>query len=324
MKHLIRGVVAFVVLAPLVAAGQEAAPSNASSHGRGAMYRHKATLVPPPAPETIEAPSVQLPMAPIAPAEIPLQPPRVSFRSGVLTVDSQNSKLSDILKAIRTLTGTEIDPMPEIADRTAVHLVGSPSDVISSLLRGSSYGYVLISSSEDSTVLQKVMLIAAEPAAGASGAAAAAMASGRPTTRPALPPSPYAEPVVAPAASEPSTPAADSAAANPASANPAAATPNAIAGNAGGAAAPAATKDAAVTTASDDPPKDAPNPATLQGITMPDPVQFAAQPVQPKTDSSGQPAMSAAGQYMQELYRLRVQQQQSQNGGAPAVAATPQ
>lgn len=323
MKYLIRGVVAFVVLAPLVATGQEAAPSNPSGHGRGAMYRHKASLVPPPAPETIEAPSLPLPMAPMAPTEIPLQPPRVSFRAGVLTVDSQNSKLGDILKAIHTLTGTEFDPMPEIAERTAVHLVGSPGDVVSSLLRGSSYGYVLISSSDDSTILQKVMLIAAEPAAGAT---AAAMASGRPpATRPALPPSPYAEPVAAPAASEPvaPAPAAEAAAASPASANPAAATPNAIAANAAAAATPAATKDAAVTTASDDPPKDAPNPATLQGIAMPDPVQFAAQPAQPKTDSSGQPAMSAAGQYMQELYRLRVQQQ-SQNGGAPAVASSPQ
>jgi len=290
---------------------------DASGHSRGAMYRHKATLTPPPAPETVEAPALPMPMAPMVPTEMAIQPPRVSFRDGVLTVDSQNSKLSDILIAIHKLTGTEFDPMPEIADRTAVHLVGSPGDVVSGLLRGSSYGYVLISSAEDSTILQKVMLIAAEASSAAPTSAAGRMSASR---QPAPPP-PAPEPVAEP---EPAAPAPDAAAA--ASSTSASAALPGAASPANPAAAPATKETAsAATTATDDAPKDAPNPATQQGIVMPDPVQFAAQATPPKADSSGQQPMSGAGQYMQELYKLRVQQQP---GGQAAVvqptAATPQ
>jgi len=200
MYSLIRGIMVFAVLAPLTLTGQVA---SLHSYENGRVQRRKAALVPPPLPEA-PAPAVPevveslpMPLAPLTPAELPAQPPRVTYSKGVLTVDAQNSTLSDILKAISKTTGAEFDPMPEVAERTVVHLSGSAEEVVSGLLRGSTYGYVLISSQEDSAVLQKVLLVPPEPVKGAKPVSVRAMAS-RPMPAPAS-----IEPTVAPTSSGP-------------------------------------------------------------------------------------------------------------------------
>jgi hypothetical protein len=317
MYLLIRGIVIFAALAPLVATAQVASASSPQDTGR--VHRHKASLVPPPpppAPEVVEP----LPeaLAPLTSADLPAQPPRVTFRDGVLTVDAQNSTLSDILKAIRTLVGAEFDPMPEVAERTVVHLSGSPNDVISGLLRGSAYGYVLISSQEDSSILQKVLLIAPEPVAGAKSAAVRAA-----TSRPVPMPVPvFSEPAAVPASPLPTSPAP----ASNETASPVAELATTATVNPENVATPP--KDpAAVSPTSFAQAQEilAATPLQQQGITLPDPVQFmerANQQNLANPDKTQQP-MSSAGQYLQELYKLRVQQQPGQGATAQSSAAAP-
>jgi hypothetical protein len=233
-----------------------------------------------------------MPLAPLTPAELPAQPPHVTFSKGILTVDAQNSTLSDILKAISKSTGAEFDPMPEAAERTVVHLSGSAEEVVSGLLRGSTYGYVLLSSQEDSAVLQKVLLIAPEPVKGAKPAVVRAAVS-RPVPTPAS-----AEPAVAPTASEP--------------------IPDPTAP-------PATVSTAPSNSASLEEPTIS-FPRQQGGVTVPDPVQFiehANQQAQASADKS-QPQMSGAGQYMQELYKLRLQQQPGQASSAQPSSAIQQ
>jgi hypothetical protein len=238
-----------------------------------------------------------MPLAPLTPAELPAQPPQVTYSKGVLTVDAQNSTLSDILKAISKSTGAEFDPMPEAAERTVVHLSGSPDDVVSGLLRGSAYGYVLVSSQEDSAVLQKVLLIPPEPVKGAKPVAVRAMAS-RPVPTPASTPTGTA-PVVAPASTQAASPAGQTPAVVEPTASPA--TPSAELSNAATAAALA----------------DGPlisYPRQQGGVDVPDPAQFI-QKVDEQAQinpSQSQQQMSGAGQYLQELYKLRMQQQPGQ------------
>lgn len=316
MYLLMRGVVIFAVLAPLGVTAQVAPAFTPQESSR--VHRHKASLVPPPppAPEIVEA----LPeaFAPLTSADLPPQPPRVTFKDGVLTVDAQNSTLSDILKAIRTLLGAEFDPMPEVAERTAVHLSGSPNDVISGLLRGSAYGYVLISSQEDSSILQKVLLIPPEPVAGAKPAAVRAGIS-----RPVLVPVPaFSESAVAPASSAlgSSAPVSNESASSVAEASTTTA-------KAESAAAPLKTPAVAPPTSFAQVQEImAGTPLQQQGITLPDPVQFmerANQQNLANPDKTQQP-MSSAGQYLQELYKLRVQQQPQGYSAPPSTAAPTQ
>jgi hypothetical protein len=316
MRYPIRAIVLFTALLPLVAAAQFITPSPHSA----AAQRRKAMLVPPPPPqaqppETVEP--LPMPLTPLTPSNLPPQPPVVTYRDGVLTVDSQNSTLGDILVAIHQATGADFDPMPAISERTAAHLSGSATEVVSGLLRGSDFGYVLVSSAEDSTILQKVFLTPTEPAAGARDAAAGTRVTQakavlpRPTPAPALPdpPLPPAEPVAAP----PADSAVAAAAAVPA---PAAAVPaSPVVASASKEAAPA--------------PPESPAPAddvqaaatTQQGIALPNPAQFLER-VSQQTPDQPQSTVNAAGQYMQELYRLRMQQQGQASAAQPSAAAT--
>jgi hypothetical protein len=314
MYLLIRGIVALVVLAPLMGTCQLATHMNAAAQASGRVHRHRASLVPPPPPPEVVEPLPE-PLAPLTPADLPAQPPRATYSNGVLTVDAQNSTLSDILKAIRTLTGAEFDPMPEVAERTAVHLSGSPNDVISGLLRGSAYGYVLVSSQEDSSILQKVLLIAPEPGAGAKSAAVRAA-----TSRPVSMPMPaFSEPAPVPVSPVPTSNETASPVAE--SATTATANPETVA-------APA--KDSAAVSPTSLAQAQEILPATplqQQGITLPDPVQIAERANQQSlaNQDKGQPTMSGAGQYMQELYKLRLQQQPGQASAAqPSTAIPPQ
>jgi hypothetical protein len=273
MYSLIRGVLVFAALAPLVAAGQVASLSSVGALDSDAVHK-RASLVPPP---QIMEPllSPQAPLTPLTRGEMPAQPPRVTFSGGVLTVDSENSTLSDILLAVHQLTGADFEPMPQISERTAVHLSGSASDVVSDLLRGSQFGYVLISALENPDVLRTVVLIAKE--AGAASHTIPLSMSARA----------MAEPLAAPTSSESVNP--DSTAAT--------------------SSAPLATEQLPAT--------------TQQQIVLPDPVQVMERANLQNRDPSQTPVNPAA-QYMQELYRLRLQQQNQTTSAQPSPASPQQ
>ncbi len=100
-----------------------------------------------------------VPIPAMAPEELPATAPRVSYRDGRLFVDSDNSTLDEILKAVGVETGAQIEALPSSSnERVAVHLSGSPSGVIAALLDGAKFGYVILSSSKDPDTVVRVVL----------------------------------------------------------------------------------------------------------------------------------------------------------------------
>jgi hypothetical protein len=113
--------------------------------------------------------------APAAPpatlAELPASPPEVSFQGGELTITAQNSTLGDILKAVRAQTGATIDLPGTASERVVGHFGPAPArDVLTSLLNGSHFNYLLLGSSTDPNALDRVILMAKSGAPAESSA----------------------------------------------------------------------------------------------------------------------------------------------------------
>ena len=95
-----------------------------------------------------------------APAENPLKPPTISWDGQQLTIDADNSTLSEILLGIRARTGASIDMPPSTsAEKVFVHLGPAPiREVLSSLLYGTDFDYVIQASDTDERGLRSVTL----------------------------------------------------------------------------------------------------------------------------------------------------------------------
>jgi hypothetical protein len=92
---------------------------------------------------------------------MPASPPQVSFQGGQLTISAQNSTLGDILKAVRAQTNASIDLPGNAPDRVVGHFGPGPArDVLTSLLNGSHFNYLLLGSPTDPSALDRVILIA--------------------------------------------------------------------------------------------------------------------------------------------------------------------
>jgi len=112
---------------------------------------------PAPAPVTIEVEQ--------SPAQAPVtQAPVISWDGKQLTIDAENASLSEILLAIRARTGASIEMPPSTSsERVAVHMGPAPvREVISSLLYGTDFNYVIQSSDGDEEGLGKVIITARE------------------------------------------------------------------------------------------------------------------------------------------------------------------
>lgn len=104
------------------------------------------------------------PAAPVPPptlAQQPATPPQVSFQGGQLTIAAQNSTLGDILKAVKAQTGATIDVPGTASERVIGHFGPGPArDVLTALLNGSHFNYVLLGSPTDPGALDRVILMA--------------------------------------------------------------------------------------------------------------------------------------------------------------------
>ena len=107
---------------------------------------------PPPPPAQIWLP----------PLQNPEHAPGIEWDGKLLTIDAENSSLADIMLGIRSRTGASIDmPASTSRERIAVHLGPAPiREVLSSLLYGTDFNYVIQSSEDDDSALGKVILIA--------------------------------------------------------------------------------------------------------------------------------------------------------------------
>lgn len=119
-----------------------------------------AVATSPSAPPAV----VNLPPAAPAVEQPPSQPPVISWDGKQLTIDAENASLSDILLAIRARTGASIEMPPSTsAERVAVHMGPAPvREVLSSLLYGTDFNYVIQSSDGDEQGLGKVIISSRE------------------------------------------------------------------------------------------------------------------------------------------------------------------
>jgi hypothetical protein len=131
----------------------------AESHGDSVQSQshHKKTKKPqlPPLPSgPTGRPVQQIPLDSIAAV-----PPQVSYQDKQLTIIAPNSTLADILRAVRKQTGADIE-VPAAPERVVTHLGPGPArDVLSDLLNGSRFNYVLLGSPGNDAILTRVVLV---------------------------------------------------------------------------------------------------------------------------------------------------------------------
>lgn len=169
----------FALMAGLLLAG--------SSYGQTSRLRKEAATAAaaaastnsdstPSAQQVQPAPNSQL-LATVTEETLP-EPPVISWDGKELTIDAENATLSSILLGIRSRTGASIEmPSSTNSDRVAVHLGPAPMrEVLSSLLYGTDFNYVIQSSNDDENTLDKVIISAkdSDPTEDTSSTATAA------------------------------------------------------------------------------------------------------------------------------------------------------
>jgi len=162
---------------------------TAPSHHHHKSKKQLKPLVLPPLPP---GPLRQLPMDQLPPA-----PAKVTYEGGLLAIQAQNCTLWDVLRDVRRLTGASIDMPagPGLNERVIANLgPGSPRDVLSGLLNGTSFNYVMLGSDSDPRAVSSVMLTP-KPAGGVEVQTAANVYQPPPTPQPTpLPPNPMFHP----------------------------------------------------------------------------------------------------------------------------------
>lgn len=105
--------------------------------------------------------------------------PHVTYEGGQLTIVAPNSTLADILRAVRRLTGAEMEIPSNATERVVTNLGPGPAPgVVAELLNGSHFNYVLLGAPSDAKTLTRVVLVAKSgPETTAPGAGVAANAA---------------------------------------------------------------------------------------------------------------------------------------------------
>jgi hypothetical protein len=137
------------------------ATANAAAGSKGAVAKKGKKSAK--AEKKEEPPEPLPPAAPVAqmtPADLPPSPPQVSYLNGQLLVLSQNATLGEVLNAIRTRTGAQIEyPAAAAQERVATRLGPGPArDVLAQLLNGSRFDYVILGNPQQAGGVQKVIL----------------------------------------------------------------------------------------------------------------------------------------------------------------------
>lgn len=130
-------------------------------------HKHAATK-----PSAAELPATLPAPKPPTPEQMPANPPQVTYNDGLLSIVANNSTLSDILREVGVSTGATVDAPPGLTrERVAVRIgPGPPRQVISDLLTGSRFDYILLGANGDPNSVTSIMLSAsqASPSGGAA------------------------------------------------------------------------------------------------------------------------------------------------------------
>jgi hypothetical protein len=109
-------------------------------------------------PQIIEQPPTPAPPTSTL-EQVPSQLPTVTFLNGELSIIADNATLRDILEMVRRKTGATIDIPPTANERVFVQLGPGPaSQVLSSLLAGSEFNFIVLNGEGNPKTLAKVVL----------------------------------------------------------------------------------------------------------------------------------------------------------------------
>ena len=115
-----------------------ATKSTHPARGRSAIVRKQRSNTPEKKPEK-----------PPNPSDASAQPATVTLKNGELTVKANNSDLAQILRNVSDLSGMTIDGL-HTSDRIfGVYGPGNPSDVLTALLSGSGYNFIIVGDRSD-------------------------------------------------------------------------------------------------------------------------------------------------------------------------------
>jgi hypothetical protein len=132
-----------------------AKPSPAANHRK--QRKPDPPLIAEPSPDPAPPPA---PPPTLTPEQMPPRTPEVVWDGKMLSIDAENSTLSDILVAVRARTGAAIDMPPgAAAERLAARLGPAPvREVLTSLLSGTDYDYIIQASETNDDEIQSVIL----------------------------------------------------------------------------------------------------------------------------------------------------------------------
>jgi hypothetical protein len=145
-------------------------------HGDAAGH-HKRALTPQvDAPGANPAPApAPAPMIPPNPSDTAAIPARVTLIGGKLTVDANNSDLQSILQDVARSSGMTIDGRSQGKRVFGVYGPGTPRDVLTDLLAGSGYNFMMLGGANGSVPSQLVLTAqGSAPPSKPNGSAAAA------------------------------------------------------------------------------------------------------------------------------------------------------
>jgi hypothetical protein len=150
----IAGMVTGVLCAACFGAVDQAKPGSPST-----SKNHRKPAKKPPLPPLPSGPRGPVPQ--ISLDSMQAVAPHVTYQDGQLTIVAPNSTLADILRAVRKLTGAEMDIPANATERVVTNLGPGPAPgVVAELLNGSHFNYVLLGAPSDAKTLTRVVLVA--------------------------------------------------------------------------------------------------------------------------------------------------------------------
>ncbi len=93
----------------------------------------------------------------LQPADQPTQPATLTFRDGKLTVEANNSNLAQILQDLAKISGMTINGLNKGPRIFGVYGPGNLRDVLTDLLVGSGYNFIIVGGAIDSTPRELIL-----------------------------------------------------------------------------------------------------------------------------------------------------------------------
>jgi hypothetical protein len=153
---------------------------NRKSRGK----KSEQAQVPPYTPHTL---------SPLPLEQMPAVPPQVAYSGGMLTIEAHNSTLGDILRAVHSQTGADLDVPPNATERVVATLGPGPArDVLATLLNGTHFNYVMLGVPGDPSAVERVVLTTK------TGPETQTTASAAPVPPQGTPPNRFQQPMMVP------------------------------------------------------------------------------------------------------------------------------